>query len=395
MWEFTKESYPVLFFDSTGTINKKVTNQPVPFFYTISFHNKLWKKYVPLFEFVTTDQSQKSVLQYLTSAFFVLSDYVKKLQHTTQFFSRTIFVTDHSDVLINSALSVFNNCTLAQYLQWSYNIILCKKNDDKYFNVMNIIIYICSTHFLNTMRKKAKKITKENDQVNKDFLFSFGLIQNSDSLEEIEKYIKHIYNIFNTKYVYDFVIHSLDYIKNEIINRALHKDENDNDTISKKSNNQDFNNNEYFIKCENLNEVYKSSPFRLYFEKYFNKLRADHINLQLVNKAIIKDNNKIINSFYFPSLIKLIQERMFILPLWTGIMLKIFKAKNKKTFLFPENFFRLTNNPAEGRFNIVKNNIFIKERKKKRRLTLSEVTSKLHTDVKATYRYNFKKSRKD
>ena len=46
---------------------------------------------------------------------------------------------------------------------------------------------------------------------------------------------------------------------------------------------------------------------------------------------------------------------MYILPLWTGIMLKIFKTKTKDKILFPDNFTRLTNNPAEGRFNIVKN----------------------------------------
>ncbi len=74
---------------------------------------------------------------------------------------------------------------------------------------------------------------------------------------------------------------------------------------------------------------------------------------------------------------------MYIMPLWTGLILSFFMIKNEKKINLNDKFTRLTNNPAEGRFNIVKNVIFKRERKKKRRIVLSQFTKSLKFDIQA------------
>jgi hypothetical protein len=381
MWSNVKSDFPILFFDSTGTISKNIANQSDPYLYSMTFYDKKSKKYIPFFEFITTEQSQKSVSQYLTSAFFVISDYSNAVSRNRNF-SGTITVTDNSTVLINSVLEVYNKCTLAQYIQWTYNILLGFKNYRKYLDLMNTIIYICSTHFFNNIRKKTKKIINDNNnlKVRKEFLVCFGLVQNSTSIEQIETYIKHIYNIFNTKFFNDSIIDSLNWIKKEVQFRNFGKYENE-DFKKNKHFDKDSENINYFVKCESRNDVYKNSPFRVYFENFFKKLKTEKCKIPTTG---VKMKNEMINEYYFPKLITLIEEQMYIVPLWTGLMLKVFQVKNK--CMPSERFTRLSNNPVEGRFNIVKNIIFKKERKKKRRQTLSQVTSKLFFDVKATYK---------
>jgi hypothetical protein len=249
---------------------------------------------------------------------------------------------------------------------------------------MKTIIYVCSTHFLNTIRKKTKTIILKNDdaKVRKAFLFCFGLVQNSTSLDQIKLYITHIYNIFNSQFVDDSVVQSLNFIKEEIELRDWIEEDNDynnKNNQNKKRNQENTDNCKYYIKCESNNDVFNSSPFRTYFEDFFKELRQKSLTENLKTKQ-----NKVKNEYFFPGLITLIEKQMYIIPLWTGLMLKVFQTYN--TFPFSDNFTRLTNNPAEGRFNILKNNIFKKERKKKRRLMLSQITSRLLLDVKATYK---------
>ena len=257
MWSNVKSEYPILFFDSTGTISKSIANQSDPYLYSMTFYDKKSKKYIPFFEFITTEQSQKSVSQYLTSAFFVISDYSNVVSGIRNF-SGTITVTDNSTVLINSVLEVYNKCTLAQYIQWAYNILLGFKYNQKYFDLMNTIIYICSTHFFNNIRKKTKKIINDNDnlKVRKEFLVCFGLVQNSTSIEKIETYLKHIYNIFYTKIFNESIIDSLKYIKKENQYRNFGEYENDNDNFNKNKNfDKDTENINYFVKCSKIHHL--------------------------------------------------------------------------------------------------------------------------------------------
>ena len=74
-----KNQFPIFFFDSTGTINKEIVGQKLTFFYTVTTYSKEKKCYIPIMEFFTTDQSQRSVTQFLTSGSIKISEYQKNL----------------------------------------------------------------------------------------------------------------------------------------------------------------------------------------------------------------------------------------------------------------------------------------------------------------------------
>src|SRR5690606_10981345 len=101
---------------------------------------------IPIYEFYTTSHKSLSVKKYLLSLIDMLalipSRYVKL---------PSVIVTDFSWVLISSALFVFNNCTIKDYLHKSFKIIV--NNEHKIIRVKH---YLCSVHFLKMIIREAK-----------------------------------------------------------------------------------------------------------------------------------------------------------------------------------------------------------------------------------------------
>jgi hypothetical protein len=382
-----KNQFPIFFFDSTGTINKEIVGQKLTYFYTVTIYNREKKCYIPIIEFFTTDQSQRSVTQFLTSASIKISEYQKKLSANQELIEDCIFVTDQSSVLINSILKTFNKCTLSQYIQWTYDILIDGKDDINYFKIMKTLIYNCATHLLKNVLKQTEKITK-NVKVKKAFVFCFSLIQNSTDLDQIEKYIKMIFMIFNTQIKDENVSTALSLLGEEVQLRNLNYMYR---SIKKfKSKSVDSEKNIiYFIKQENKNDIYSNSPYTNYYGKIFEQNK----NESYLKNLSSEKNTQNFNQFYCPNLISIIEDKMYIIPLWSGMMLKVFEKHNKKRkCLLPNPFTRLTNNPAESRIRIVKNNIFKIERKNKtrKRCSLNEIKTKLFNNVKAIHKTYFK-----
>ncbi len=90
--------------------------------------------------------------------------------------------------------------------------------------------------------------------------------------------------------------------------------------------------------------IRKSSPFQRYFENIFNSC------CQIITKY---DRSNIVNPFYSPKLVAIIINYLYIVPLWTGVML------NKNTSHLPQfkTKKRTTNNPVENHFGHDKNSL--------------------------------------
>lgn len=176
---------PILFFDATGNIHKKISFQKDPFLYSLVFHDTEKHLIMPLAEFVTTAHDQLSIAKYLS--------WLKNLIDQKKIELPKIIVTDMSWALINSVLLVFNNCNICNYLNYCY-FHLIKKNTHLN-NVIKVKYYICSIHFFQNIKKKVKK-TNISQDARMLFLFTFVLIQNSVKLIEIDLYLQNIHNIF-------------------------------------------------------------------------------------------------------------------------------------------------------------------------------------------------------
>ena len=57
---------PILFFDATGNIHKKVSHQNAPFLYSLVFHDTSNHLVIPLAEFITTSHNHISISKYLS-----------------------------------------------------------------------------------------------------------------------------------------------------------------------------------------------------------------------------------------------------------------------------------------------------------------------------------------
>lgn len=98
-----------------------------------------------------------------------------------------------------------------------------------------------------------------------------------------------------------------------------------------------------------MKNIKNSSPFTQHFDKLLANLSIAILNTD-------KNENDKINDFYSPSLFQIIKKYLYILPLWSGLLLNIF-PNNTQTVTT-----RLTINPVENWFGHLKNNILKNEK---------------------------------
>ena len=79
-------------------------------------HDRKKKQILPVAEFITTDQSIKSISSYLHNI-----DYnIQENRKYKDLKIAPIIITDFSWALINSVLMVFNKMTIKEYLDWCF-----------------------------------------------------------------------------------------------------------------------------------------------------------------------------------------------------------------------------------------------------------------------------------
>ena len=351
MWKKAKIQNPIWYFDATGSINKDVEGQKKPFFYSMAFHDSLHTSIIPFAEFVTTANDQNTISKYLSSI------KVKLEEHSKENLLPKIIVTDMGWALINAVMLSFNNCTVLNYLNWCFDMLF-RPYDANLTKVMKIKSYLCSTHLLKNVAKKAKSIQVFSNHVRKTFIFMFTLIQNSVSIDQIDIYLKHIHNIFNNEFLDVSVYESLHFMAQEIRKRHL-SSLNIDDTASPQQKERDkyfedlLKESNIYISVDFEENVKQNSPFSNYY----------NLMIQKLNKTINEKKEESIkncylkNEYFCPKLFGILEEKIHLLPLWTGLIIKD-EIKNFKIKT------RLTNNPVENWFGQLKNNLLCKKKKR-------------------------------
>jgi len=159
--------------------------------------------------------------------------------------------------------------------------------------------------------------------------------------------------MFNTPTINNTVQDSANFIKKALRSRdssdLAYLDYESNDSQEEINREKDF---ELLLYLDNnqkqtIGTVRNSSKFHSYFQ---NKFESDS---KLVK---IYDNKDKINPFYSPKLVQIIMKYIYVMPLWSGIMLNtktchLVNFKTKK---------RTTNNPVENHFQFNKNSMLNK-----------------------------------
>ena len=173
-------------------------------------------------------------------------------------------------------------------------------------------------------------------------------------MSEIENHIVNLYNIFHNKYFDTTVKYSLEAIKTEIINRELQRvNVNDISSPAEKIRNEYFSKHlelsEQDEKSETTKSIVANSPFRIYFNNLFGRLQEG-----IDKRSLIPETNQL-NPYYIPKLFNILTNQLYLIPLWTGIM--IYHCQTRFPFSFDKILSRLSNNPVEAWFGHLKNQL--------------------------------------
>lgn len=90
---------------------------------------------------------------------------------------------------------------------------------------------------------------------------------------------------------------------------------------------------------------YKKSKFSDYYSRL--------IALNKINKT---EKYEKINNYYRPKLFQLIKDQLYLMPLWSGVIIRMTGIQHHCHYLM--NITRLSNNLVENHFGYIKNHIF-------------------------------------
>lgn len=260
----------------------------------------------------------------------------------------SFIVTDFSWALISSCLNVFNGCNINSYLNVCYKIIVEK--DVKSFFYLKTKVILCSTHFLKMVINKIRPLKTSLDnltdrKIKNSFIYSFTLLQNSTSLEEFNSYILNIYVMFLSKYKTESFKNAFNSLRKGVLYRKLTTEiykEVDTKFDLNKMLEYDYRNENIFAN-EIVENIKAHSPFSIYFNKKCSEIR-DTIYSENLNE--IRDSNE----YYFPEFLNVIENYLYLMPLWSGILINRFCELNQNF----KKISRFTNNPVEFWFKFLK-----------------------------------------
>lgn len=368
MWDEIQLINPVWYIDATGSILINIPGQKNTLLYTIVCHDSKNKIIIPIGEFFSSSHTTTTITRYLIfirDRFYSYSREKYKIA--------PIMVTDFSWALINSILHVFNNCTIYQYIKWTFEKTVVKKSNlaDHEFPTR---IYLCSTHFLKSFVRKIRK-TSASVKQKKSIIFAFTLLQNATSIAEFSEYLLYVIQLFFSKTWSTSCKNAFGKIKAECLRRSLSKlklPENEPEKAVNETNEKEFI-FEYAPESVNLKQ---GSPYIQLFKTKIEKIK----------ESCSSNSGEFENPFYFPLFLNYIEEQINILPLWTGIIISDWQTKNQSF----KKFSRLSNNSVENWFGQLKNNYL-----KNTKVMPSEYCARLYKYLENQFFIYYEKDQKD
>jgi hypothetical protein len=370
IWSKVQLKNPVWHFDATGSIIKNVFSQKPPYLFSIVIHDESNKILLPVAEFVTTSHFSYNISKFL----YTINHKIKNEFKNVSYSVAPVIITDFSWVLINSVLETFNNCNIMQYLNIAYEALYeCKQS----FLSLKTKIYLCSTHFLKLIIKKSKKVSCSKE-IRSSFIFLFTLLQNCIDIAMFETFLRDIFFLFNSKTQSKLLSSSMINLRKELMKRNTSEWKNIIDEAFFALDKIEINFDNIIFSEETNQKTKKDSPFIVYFEK-----KIHFFSNQIIDAEDL--GNTKTNEYYCPRIFEIIKNYLHILPLWTGIFIQ----KCNESFPIHILKTRLTNNPVECWFKILKHVILCSRKKN----MPSELCALEYQKIMATYTLLYKQDK--
>jgi len=316
-----------------------------------------------------------------------------------------------------------NNCDILHYLHWTFDLLVNNK-DSIYLTQhhMKTRLILCSVHFFKNVIRKTKKLRSFKNveflRSRKIFLFSFTLLLNSTCVVEFDNHLVNIFNVFGSGKLTRAVLYSLKSLQYEVKSKNLNSvdicksetateiqnrlERTKREEISKRQEpletsrpflskeegsdktsepNNPLRSNTHIYCGYSKEALITASPFTNYYKDLLSRLMLS------ISCSDNIENDCEVNPYFFPEFLKIIREKLYIMPLWTSCMAK--QARDQ----FPEKLslisFPLDDNPSESNFMHLKHYIL----NGKKNLLTSEITPLMYNQVKAKfYRYYVNKN---
>jgi hypothetical protein len=189
------------------------------------------------------------------------------------------------------------------------------------------------------------------NKAKKAFIFAFSLIQNCTKIEEIDFYLQHIYTMFNSIKLNGSCMKSIKIIGDAIRGMELSYTK----ILSRPTQDERKRDNSFhdFLNISNLTTndnkpLKRDSPFFIYYEKII-QIFVKNSNQEKTDAIEFHQNE-----FFCPKLFEILKSQLYLLPVWSGIIICHRKiGYDIKT--------RLSNNPVENWIGQLKNNILKEE----------------------------------
>ena len=382
MWSLIQNVNPVWFFDATGSILADVPLNNSPLLYSIVCYDNDTNSIIPVAEFFTTCQETTTICQFLM----VIKNKIEMYTSGKKFAIAPVIITDCSWTLINSVLNIFNQCNINQYLDWCFDFVVTRKHIEYKNTSMQTYIYLCSVHFLDIIWKDCVKILGESrrmrlklkEKIKQTFILSFTLLQCCSNFETFNSYLIDIFNIFNQKTQNKSFLISFKRIRNCVAERKSHEK-----FLPKKHEKIE---NYCFINRDTKKNIVKNSKFEHFYKDFLNKLEKV-VEMDQTSESSLREPQ---NDFYLPKLFDIIKKKLYIIPIWSGLV--IF-AKGPVGMYSTH----INNNPVEQHFNHTRNTSLKVNKKQKmtRKVLPSEYVAKLNLKLTSKYVEYYKSNGRD
>ena len=355
----------IWFFDSTGCVFRNVSGQKQPYYYAIVCHDEINQHIIPVAEFVSTSHSSLAISKFLMEINSIFEQNMTKRNESVA----SVVVTDFSWALMNAVMHEMNRCNILNYLNWSFEILYKNNLDATFLKVMRTKLFICATHMLKNVTKGTELLVKQ-PKVARCFKFCFALLQNATESSEFDFYLKLIYIVFNSPGKSQAFCDAFNQLS-ELLKKQVASS--DIDTELKLKNlyigNQDDIFSNIYLDSNTIGSIKASSPYQSYFD---NLLKAIQLEASVEPK----------NEYFNPKLFHLISNKLHLVPLWSGLLMK---HTGVKTMVRKS---RITNNPVENYFGQLKNKVL----NKKTKLTTSELVCDIFNRLESQYILSYQSS---
>ena len=320
------KKYPVegIYFDATGKVTKHPVCHPYHSYKRILYYAcvvNINNHLVPIGELISSKHDYFTIKHFLDDL----------IQNMPKNFKPKFFVTDWSWPLIKSILISFNQMTITEYIDYTYDVIMSNKKIQ--INKVGSFIIYCA-HFVNII--SSQLTDKWPSSVTKNFILDlFCGILNCDSLQDVDDLFKLYCVICCSQFENQIVLKSLKSV-HKILGRIYQNENHKNEITPSETETWRLPQRDTFFK----KSTFSCSPYYIRYNRIF--METSESNNNESNNFTF---NSKVNDFYNAEFVSFtLKQYMPFLPLWGVCFARKLGIEG-----------RLSNANAESWFSIVKN----------------------------------------